>query len=86
MINTPPLHIRRNIPFYCHKSEADFRRDIYERYDDMVVRQMAIHLADELWANYPFQPVLDFIFAHLEAQKAPQIAEIGCSVGRLIGS
>ncbi len=79
----PILH-RGGIPFYHKKTETEFQKDPYERYDDMVVRQSALHLADEVWGGYPWQAVFDFAENHYPA--GPQdILEIGCGVGRWIG-
>jgi len=81
----PPINFRSNIPFFYDKSNSEFRLDPYERYDEMVIRQMALHLADELWGHYPFQEVLDFVLKNIKNLKNPKIAELGCGVGRLIG-
>lgn len=88
----PPILIRRQIPFFHDKSEAEFRNDPYERYDEMVVRQTALHLADALWGGYPFQPIWDWVAKNLpvgetglpEGEKL-EVADIGCGVGRLAG-
>ena len=82
----PPLSHRHGIPFFHNKTEAEFTKDIYERYDEMVTRQTALHLADELWNGYPMQPVMDFITTHLQIPDQANILELGCSVGRLIGT
>ncbi len=80
----PPLSTRRGIPFYHAKSEAEFKEDVYERYDALVARQTALHLCDELHGAYPFQPLLDFVLANLPAtETALSVADLGCSVGRL---
>ena len=80
----PPLSRRRDIPFYHAKSEAEFRDDVYERYDELVTRQTALHLADELHGGYPFQPVLDFLLPYLPPGPSPlAVADLGCSVGRI---
>lgn len=81
-----PIRYRKSIPFYCEKSESAFQKDIYERYDDMVVRQTALHLADDLWGYYPLQPVLDFGLEYLRDNSEGHILELGCGVGRWIGS
>ncbi len=79
-----PLLHRGNIPFYHKKTEAEFKQDAYERYDDMVVRQSLLHLADELWGSYPMQGVLDFAQAYYPEIQGGKILEIGCGVGRWI--
>ncbi|MEO1436657.1 MAG: methyltransferase domain-containing protein [Bacteroidota bacterium] len=80
-----PLSYRNGIPFFYDKSELEFRLDVYERYDEMVVRQSALHLADELWGGYPFREILDFTQGHYP--EVPQtILELGCGVGRWIGT
>jgi len=80
-----PKKVRRNIPFYYNKTEAEFRADSYENYEENVVRQSLLHLADELWWNYPIQNIKDWVMQNLPESPNLQIAEIGCSVGRIIG-
>ena len=80
-----PLSSRRAIPFYHEKSEAEFSADVYERYDELVTRQTALHLADGLHGGYPFQPLQDYINGFLPAGDHLTVADIGCSVGRLVG-
>ncbi len=82
----PPLYHRNNIPFYYNKSEQEFRQDTYEHYDPSVIRQTAIHLGDELWSKYPFQAILDIVLQEVKTNSPTTILEIGCSVGRKIGS
>jgi ubiquinone/menaquinone biosynthesis C-methylase UbiE len=79
-----PLSYRKAIPFFCHKSEAAFRADPYERYEDMVLRQVALHLADELWGGYLMQGILDFADASSYPDDPQHIVEIGCGVGKWI--
>ncbi len=77
---------RKGIPFFHEKTAIEFQKDIYERYQEMVVRQSALHLADELWGKYPFQPVFDFTEKHYPKTAEINILEIGCSVGRWIST
>ncbi len=79
-----PVKIRRDIPFFYDKSEDEFRTDAYERYEDMVVRQSLLHLADEVWGLYPFQKIIDWTIENLPSKPNIQMADVGCSVGRLI--
>ena len=79
----PPIRYRKKIPFFHDKSEVEFQRDDYERYDPTVIRQSALHFCDHLWGAYPFQEVLDFVEAYLPP-KMDNILEIGCGVGRWI--
>ena len=81
-----PVSYRKDIPFFCNKSERDFRRDVYERYDTMVTRQSALHLADEVWGMYPMQRVFDFAHDYYPDSSIHNILEIGCGVGRWIAS
>ena len=81
----PAPSSRGDIPFYHAKTEAEFSTDVYERYDELVTRQTALHLADQLHGGYPFQPLQDYINQHLPTHDDVSIADIGCSVGRLIG-
>ena len=78
-----PVARRRNIPFYHAKSEAEFRDDVYERYDELVTRQTALHLADQLHADYPFRTVLDYLLRWLPTTPDPVFLDLGCSVGRI---
>ena len=84
-MNTP-LSFRKGIPFFYNKTETEFQNDQYERYDSMVVRQSVLHLADELWGHYLMQAVFDFAKVHYPTSTAPNILEIGCGVGRWIGT
>lgn len=80
------INKRKGIPFYHQKTELEFQQDIYERFYEMVVRQSALHLADQLWRNYPFQPIFKFAEKHYPKEKDINILEIGCGVGRWIAS
>jgi len=80
-----PVTFRKGIPFFHQKTAQEFQQDVYERYDDMVVRQSALHLADNLWGLYPFQPILDFAQKHYPIDPDINILEVGCGVGRWIG-
>lgn len=78
-----PKFTRRHIPFFYKKSESEFQVDVYERYDEMVVRQTAIHMADEIWNAYPFQKLIDWVFENIPEEKNKNIVDLGCGVGRL---
>ena len=80
----PPISHRKGIPFFSHKSQGAFQADIYERYDDVVLRQVALHLGDELWGHYPMQQILDFADDFYPNDPHQHILEIGCGVGRWI--
>lgn len=79
----PPSITRRGIPFYHEKTEAEFKQDVYERYDELVTRQTALHLADDLHGGYPFLPLLDYLWSWLPEGERLAVADLGCSVGRL---
>ena len=79
------LH-RKGIPFFYQKTNLEFQQDIYERYHEMVIRQSALHLADNLWETYPFQPILEFAQSHYSIPTNANIVDIGCSVGRWIAT
>ncbi|WP_157974441.1 class I SAM-dependent methyltransferase [Lewinella sp. IMCC34183] len=81
----PPPAKRRGIPLYYDKTEEEVRQDVYERYDELVARQTALHLADEAHGGYPLQPLADYLGRWLPDSPAAAIADVGCSVGRLIG-
>jgi ubiquinone/menaquinone biosynthesis C-methylase UbiE len=81
-----PISYRKEIPFFCDKTTTDFQKDPYERYDEMVVRQTALHLADMVWGSYPMQAVLDFARKEYEPIEEHNILEVGCGVGRWIGT
>ena len=78
------ISYRNNIPFFCEKSETEFKKDKYEKYDPSVIRQAILHLADDLWGTYPFQPILDFINDQLPKHNNLNILELGSGVGRMI--
>lgn len=80
-----PLSHRKNIPFYCHKTPTDYQKDVYERYDPMVIRQIGLHLADEWWGGYPMQEVLDFGAPHYP-ENPQYLLEVGCGLGRWIAT
>ena len=80
-----PISYRKGIPFFYNKTDIDFQKDVYERYDSMVQRQSALHLADPLWGEYPMQAVLDFAAAYYP-DDAKAILEVGCGVGRWIAT
>jgi len=73
------------IPFFYNKSEKEFKADQYEHFDKKVIRQTALHLADELWEKYPLQPIYDFATKHLQISASQKVVELGCGVGRWIG-
>ncbi|MEM1358032.1 MAG: class I SAM-dependent methyltransferase [Bacteroidota bacterium] len=79
----PPVTTRRGIPFYHEKTEAEFKEDVYERYDELVTRQTALHLADELHGDYPFAPLLNYLLKWLLEGDRLAVADLGCSVGRI---
>jgi len=79
------LSHRNSIPFFYKKSETEFQKDPYERYNAVVVRQSLLHLYDEAWGNYPMQKILDFTKPFYSNQSSANILEIGCGVGRWIG-
>ncbi|PPK87463.1 methyltransferase family protein [Neolewinella xylanilytica] len=81
----PPPAERRGIPLYYDKSEDETRQDVYERYDELVARQTALHLADESHGGYPLQPLADYVRKWLPPSPTAAVADLGCSVGRLIG-
>ena len=80
-----PIFVRKQIPFFHNKTENEFRKDPYERYEEMVVRQMALHLTDVFWDQYPFRIIMDWIRSNLTLKEDQKIVEVGCGVGRLIG-
>lgn len=80
----PPISYRNHIPFFCEKSTADYRRDKYERYEEIVLRQASIHLADALWDKYPMQGILDLIDIASIDFPICNVVDIGCGVGRWI--
>lgn len=81
-----PLSYRQEIPFFYDKTEKEFQKDPYERYDPMVIRQSALHLADDLWSKYPMQAVLDFAEKNWPDSTIKNVLEIGCGVGRVIAN
>ncbi|MGK0388547.1 MAG: ubiquinone/menaquinone biosynthesis C-methylase UbiE [Maribacter sp.] len=82
----PIISNRKGIPFFHQKTALEFQQDVYERYQEMVVRQSALHLVDNLWGRYPFQPVFDFAEKHYPKATEINVLEIGCGVGRWMGT
>ena len=80
-----PAATRRGVPLYYSKSEEETRRDVYERYDELVTRQTLLHLCDPLHGTYPLQLLADYVTHWLPPAPQLAVADIGCSVGRLIG-
>lgn len=81
-----PTEFRLQIPLFHNKTKVEFQKDPYERYDKMVVRQTALHLADELWGKYPFQKTMDFAVPYLPDIDNLKIIELGCGVGRWVAT
>ncbi|NND34919.1 MAG: class I SAM-dependent methyltransferase [Saprospiraceae bacterium] len=81
-----PHSYRKGIPFFYDKSASEFSRDRYERYDDLVKRQIFIHLTSQLSNAYHAQGILNFVIRNLSLPSGAKVVELGCSVGRLIGS
>ena len=81
-----PILYRKEIPFFYDKSEVEFQKDIYERYNRMIVKHSALHLADEFWGEYPMQPIVDFASEYYKDLALDNILELGCGVGRWIAS
>lgn len=82
----PPIAFRKHIPLFYNKTAVEYQKDQYEKYDGMVLRQSALHLADELWGYYPLQAVFDFAQPFYPDQSSLNILEIGCGVGRWIAT
>lgn len=79
------LSHRKGIPFFSSKTEKDFRADPYERYDEVVLRQVAVHYADALWGRNPMQALHDFAEAYYPKLDPENIMELGCGVGHWTG-
>lgn len=79
------IRFRKDIPFFHDKSDIEFKQDPYENYDPYVIRQSMIHLSDHIWEKHPMQKVLDYVLQNVPSEKATNILEIGCGVGRCIG-
>lgn len=78
------MSVRRGVPFFYRKTEAETAEDVYERYDALVTRQTALHLADELHGAYPFSLLLEYVRSWLPVGNQPlAVADLGCSVGRI---
>ncbi|PSR13417.1 MAG: hypothetical protein DA408_19670 [Bacteroidetes bacterium] len=84
MWNREPVRWRRDIPLFVDKSPADFQADPYERYREVVTRQMLLHLADAYWGGYPFQVVPDWLLPRLPVAPTGVLVDVGCGLGRLL--
>lgn len=80
-----PISIRNGIPVFVDKGTAETSADRYERYWEVVVRQLLLHYADELGRENGFQAVYDFIFRAFAPSFQGRILEVGGGVGRLAG-
>jgi ubiquinone/menaquinone biosynthesis C-methylase UbiE len=78
-----PLYYKYDLPIYVKKSDNKIRADKYEHFYPTILRNLLIHCGDELWENYPFQPVRDFVVKNISSNSS-SILEIGCGLGRLI--
>lgn len=81
-----PISFRKGIPLFINKTEKEISQDVYERYDGVVTKQTALHLADSLWGKYPMQEVLDFAEKYYPKLDQGNILEVGSGVGRWIGT
>ena len=84
-LNKPALSQRRGIPIFVEKSPQAVSQDSYERYWEVVVRQLMLHYGDRMNFPYGFAPVSNFVLSVLEGRTLHQILEIGGGVGRLAG-
>lgn len=80
-----PLSYRHTIPFFYDKSSEEFRRDVYERYEEMVVRQSLLHLSDA-WGSYPMAEIIEYADLHVPDVNIEDVVELGCGVGRWIAT
>ncbi|MEL6989516.1 MAG: hypothetical protein AAGK97_17025, partial [Bacteroidota bacterium] len=78
-----PISYRKNIPFFYDKSDAEFQKDIYERFG-MVQRQIALHFT-QVGRQHFMDKLIQFSTGHCQS-KAAQIVEIGSGLGNWIGS
>lgn len=85
ILKRAPAAVRKGIPVFVDKGPADMSADRYERYWEVVVRQLLLHYADEWGRENGFQPVYDFILGTFATPFQGRILEVGGGVGRLAG-
>lgn len=85
IFRSDPISSRRSIPFYYKKSEAEFRADPYEQYQQMVLRQARLHLPHKNQDAYAWQALNEWFLKNIPAGKGRQVVDLGCGVGRLAG-
>ncbi len=78
-----PIVKRKNIPFYCLKSESQVKNDKYEYFFEAVQKNAFIHLADTFWSKYAHQSVLDWVEKELIGREFKVILDAGCGTGRM---
>lgn len=76
-----PFSVRKGIPFYHEKTEAEFRADKYEFYEESVLRQTYLHFAA---GDYVFKELHAWFLEQVKNVQADIIVELGCGVGSLI--
>lgn len=76
-----PFSVRKGIPFFHKKSEAEFRADKYERYEESVLRQTYLHFVA---GDYVFKDLHSWFLEQVKNIRADIIFELGCGVGSLI--
>ena len=80
-----PIQIRKGIPVFVEKRQEENQADRYERYWEVVVRQLLLHYGDDLGLENGFLPMYEFVFRHLGKELEGRILEVGGGVGRLAG-
>lgn len=80
-----PLRIRRGVPVFVEKDAVALQADRYERYWEVVVRQLLLHYADAFGRENGFRPAYEFVLRAATDRSPGRILEVGGGVGRLSG-
>lgn len=84
-LKASPLYVRHGIPIFVEKDPAEVQADRYERYWEVVVRQLWWHYGDHWDGVQGFSQICDYIRRAIGEDFSGRILEIGGGVGRLSG-
>ena len=85
LLSQLPVQVRRGIPIFTEKGEEEIRLDRYERYWEVVIRQLLLHYGDGVGLENGFLPMYEFVYSAFDEEFNGRILEIGGGTGRLAG-